>query len=114
MQDQESILDISIRFFERALTFTFSMTLILAALYVVGNYQEFADRTQFQLLEIMQAVAAITTVGGLVGIPLETILLVTERKWSTVGRILLLVIAVIITFGIVTGSSVILVMLGAA
>ena len=113
MQDQESILGIAIRFFERAIIFVFCMTLVLASLYVVGNYQEFTDGTQFQLLEIMQAIAAITTVGALIGLPMEVLLLITERKWSAIGRILLLGAAVVITFGIVTGSSVILVMLGA-
>lgn len=114
MQDQESILDIAIRFFERALIFTFSMTLVLAVLYVVGNYQEFTDRTQFQLLAIMQAIAGITTVGALVGVPLEMILFITERRWRSVVRIVVLIVIGIVTFGVVTGSSVILVMLGAA
>jgi hypothetical protein len=114
MQDQESILDIAIRFFERTLIFSFSMTLVLATLYVVGNYQEFTDRTQLQLLEIMQAIAAITTVGSLICAPLETILLISKRKWTYGVRLLLLAFIGIIAFGIVTGSSVIVVMLGAA
>lgn len=111
MQDQERALNIALRMLERVIIFSFAMTILIAVIYVAGNYQEFIDETQLQLLEIMQAIAAITTVASILAIVFELGQLFFVPRWSGVMRLVLLVIAGIIALSVTLGSSGILVML---
>jgi hypothetical protein len=111
MQDQGSGLQTSTRLFERAVIFVWTMALMLALLYVVGNYQGFTDRTQLQLLQAMQGVSGIGSVAAVVAFVLECILLVLRRRLVTVVHLVLLVFAAVAMFGLALGSTGILVFL---
>ncbi len=87
--------------------------LIVALFYVVGNYQNFTDRTQFQLLTIMQSVGSIAAVGSAIAFILELMLFFYHRNVKTIVHVLLLVIGMVVSFSITVGSSGLLVFLGA-
>jgi len=102
---------IATRLFERALILVFTLSVVLALLYVVGNFQGFTDRTQVQLLQILQAAAGITTVAGGVSSILELFQLTLRRRWSTVLHLVLALLAGGIAATLTIGSSVILVVM---
>lgn len=87
------------------------MAMVLALLYVVGNYQGFTDRTQLQLLQAMQGISGIATVAAVVAFVLEGVLLVMHRRLVTVIHLVLIVAAGVAMFGLTLGSSGILVFL---
>ncbi len=112
MQDQGTALYIATRLFERALILLFTISVVLALLYVVGNYQGFTDRTQTQLLQILQAASGITTVAGGVACIREVFQLTIDRRWKTGLHLVLALLAGVIAATLTFGSSMILVVMG--
>jgi hypothetical protein len=111
MQDQGTALYIATRLFERALILVFTISVVLALLYVVGNFQGFTDRTQVQLLQILQAAAGITTVAGGVSFILNLFQLTLHRRWSMAVHLILALLAGAIAATLTVGSSIILVVM---
>ena len=87
------------------------MSLVLALLYVVGNYQGFTDRTQLQLLRAMQGISGIGTVAAGVAFLLELVLLIMRRRFVTVVHLVVIVCAGTVMFGLTLGSTGILIFL---
>jgi hypothetical protein len=112
MQYQESGLYRSTRLFERAVILVVSVMAIVSMFYIVGNYQNFADSTQYQLLTIMQSAGSIATVGSVVALLLEILLFILHRTVRGVVHVLLLLVGLVLSFGITLGSSGLLVFLG--
>lgn len=112
MQDQESVFYKVTILFERAVILIISVMAIATFFYVAGNYQNFADRTQLQLLAMMQFAGGVAAVGSAIGIVFELGVLAVYRKAGTVLRIALLVLGGGISLGITIGSTGLLVFLG--
>ncbi len=64
MQDQERIISQTTRLMERTVVLVFGISLLLALMFVAGNYQEFADATQLQLLRALQGLSGSVVVGA--------------------------------------------------
>jgi hypothetical protein len=112
MQDQESGLYRATRLFERAVILVFSVMGLVTFFYIAGNYQNFTDRTQLQLLTTMQSAGGMASIGSVIGVALELVILVLYRRVKTVIRIALLLLGGGISLGITIGSSGLLVFLG--
>ncbi len=111
MQDQASVIRRSVDLLERAVILVFGTVLLLAVLFVAGNYQNFTDVTQLQLLGALQALSGVSTVlTALTGV-LELVVTVRLREWRGLWRLGVLLVATVVSFGLTVGSSGILVFL---
>ncbi len=100
------------RLYERALIVVCAITIVVTLFYGVGNFQNFTDRTQSQLLMMMQTAGGIAFVGTVIALILELIQLIVFRNLSSLGVIVLLLLGGVIILGITVGSSGLLVFLG--
>ena len=101
--------------FERLIILASGMTLIMAMLYVAGNYQEFSDATQRYLLEATRFFSAPSLVAIIVACGAELVVMVLPGRAHTgVGarwaRIATLVLTGVIVGAILVGSTTIIVL----
>jgi hypothetical protein len=72
----------SLRIFESISLFFFIMTFVVIAVFLMGNYQEFQDTTQFLLLGILRVIAVLCSLTS-------AYYVVTLSVWSITRRHLL-------------------------
>lgn len=107
MQDQETPFVRTVTLFERAVFLTTAVSFVMAFLYVAGSYQEFAARTQRQLLFVLQAIAGIGSAGALLSIVVEGFIVVARRRPRRLARVVaLLFVGVLMAAAVVASSSV--------
>lgn len=110
MQHQEPIITQTTRLMERTVVLVFGICLVLALMFIAGNYQEFADTTQLQLLRALQGLSGASVVGGLVVAVLTTVDAIRHRGprylWHTAAGLMMSGISL----GLAVGSSSLLVL----
>ena len=111
MQDQASVIRRSVNLLERAVILLFGTVLLLTVLFVAGNYQNFTDVTQLQLLGTLQTLSGVSTILTALTGALELAMTVRSRMWRGFWRAGALLVATIVSFGLTVGSSGILVFL---
>lgn len=113
MQYQESTVARAARLFQRLIAATFAVVVVLAMLYVAGNYQGFGDSTQRNLLVAIRTLAAVCAVGLIVSLPVE-IIVRTRPAGRLVGRVILLLFGAAAAAAIAWGGSLLIVLQEAA
>jgi len=110
MQDQERIITQTTRLMERTVVLVFGISLLLALMFVAGNYQEFADATQLQLLRALQGLSGSVVIGGIA----VAVLTLVDAIRSRGPRLLIHAAASLVmsgvSFGLAVGSSSLLVL----
>lgn len=96
--------------FERFIVLTTGITLVVAMLYVAGNYQDFSSDTQRFLVDAAQAVAGFTVTAAVAASVGEVGIIALRRRWERVRRVVLICGALIIAGSILVGSSAIIVL----
>lgn len=109
MQDQDSPLARAGVLFQRLLAATFAVMVVLAMLYVAGNFQGFADATQRNLLRGMRGLAAVCAVGLAVSLPVELVVRV-RPPGRLVARALFLLAGAVVAALVAWGGTMLLVL----
>ncbi|HKK48586.1 MAG TPA: hypothetical protein VJ932_05785 [Alkalispirochaeta sp.] len=110
MQDQERIIAQTIRLMERTVILVFGISLLLALMFVAGNYQEFADATQLQLLRALQGLSGSVVVGGIMVAVLTLIEAIKSRGSALLVHTVANLVMSGVSFGLAVGSSSLLVL----
>lgn len=69
----------TLRFVETGNVFSFLASLIVLGLFLVGNYQEFLDSSQFMLLDILSVTSIVCGITGLYYLIALTVWMVRRR-----------------------------------
>lgn len=103
MRDQALKSSATLRLMERTLFVIFGMSVLLALLFVAGNYQGFTDRTQLQVLRVLQFFASGVTIGSLVTILGRVIAALRMQTWAPLlraaGQLVIGIMAASLAFG---------------
>jgi len=88
----------------------FGISLLLALMFVAGNYQEFADATQLQLLRALQGLSGSVVVGGIMVAVLTLIEAIKSRGSALLVHTVANLVMSGVSFGLAVGSSSLLVL----
>lgn len=88
----------------------FGVSLLLGLMFVAGNYQNFADSTQLQLLRVLQGLSGSVALGGLIVAGLVAFDALRYKMARLLIRSGVYVLVSIIAFGLAVGSSSLLVL----
>lgn len=102
MQDQGSIIRQTTRLMERTVILVFGVSLLLGLMFIAGNYQNFADTTQLQLLRVLQGLSGAVTLGAVV----VALLMIVDAIRTRVLRPLLLSVVYLVVSGVSLGLAV--------
>lgn len=110
MRDQVVTYLHTLRLMERALFVVFGMAVLLALLFVAGNYQDFTDRTQLQVLQVLQFFASGVTVGSGVTVVGRLVAATQARSGRLFARALGQLLIGVLSASLAFGSSGLLVL----
>lgn len=82
--------------------------LLMIVLYIIGNYQNFQDKSQQVILDAISYVS-ICTLFLTIPVIVENIirLITTNKKWECISTILLMILVILIMIGCMSFSSII-------
>ena len=111
MQDQATVLQRTFNLLERTVILGFGTLVVLALMFVAGNYQDFADQTQLRILWTLQALSGITSVSAAAAVLLVVLEVVRNRRWRLIWRILGFLVIAAVSVSLALGSTGLLVIL---
>lgn len=100
----------ALQLYERIVTLGISIVVLLALLFVAGNYQDFSDTTQEALLAAMQILSGVVLVAALLSLAGEIAGLLVIRRWGRLVMVAWLVIVVVVSTSVLVGSTGVLVL----
>ncbi|MEX2443711.1 MAG: hypothetical protein WD492_08915 [Alkalispirochaeta sp.] len=110
MQDQGSVITQTTRLMERTVVLVFGVSLLLALMFLAGNYQEFSDATQLQLLTALQGLSGSVTLGGIIVVGLIVVDSIARRGPRLLVRTVVYLAISGVALGLAVGSSSLLVL----
>lgn len=111
MQDQERIIPRTARLLERMVILVFGVSVVIALMFVAGNYQDFSDQTQLQLLLVLQAFSASVAIASIALVILLVMEVVGLRRYRRVWRAGGFLAVAVAAAGLAVGSSSLIVLL---
>lgn len=110
MQDQGSIVRQTTQLMERTVILVFGVTLLLGLMFIAGNYQNFADTTQLQILRVLQGLSGAVTLGAVVVALLMIVDAIRTRVLRPLLRSVVYLAVSGMSLGLAVGSSSLLVL----
>jgi hypothetical protein len=111
MQDQERIIPRTARLLERMVILVFGVSVVIALMFVAGNYQDFSDQTQLQLLLVLQAFSASVAIAAIALVLLLVIEVVGLHRYRRAWRVGGFLFVAAASVGLAVGSSSLIVLL---